>query len=632
MRIGPGARNQNNTQDETRLKKQHHLLRRQLERLALRIDRPPDPEQWGRFLELVDEAYRHADGDRTDPGAPGRGGEEHFRALTRLSADWYREQDSEFRFVSLCGVDREPCLPLDQQIGRRRWELPGAHATEAEWRQHRGGLERHEPFRDFVYRHSLSDGSHCWVSVSGEPCFDAQGGFTGYRGVTRDVTAEKLAQRAAYELAHYDALTGLFNRTMLAGLLERALARARRHGRPLAVLFVDLDGFKQINDTLGHAVGDVVLQVVARRLRDAVRSEDALARLGGDEFLVILEDYAGAAPDDAVRRLLATLAQPMFMEGRELRLSASIGVATFPGDSADADTLVRQADMAMYRVKASGGSDHGYFSPELQRSAFERMQLGTDLRRAMQAGQIRILWQPKIATASGRVTGAEALLRWQHPQRGAVDPAQFISIAEETGLAIPIGRWLIGEVCRQGRAWMDAGMPLAVSVNMSLRQFRDSEMLDDIRCALDSSGLDPRLLELELTEHMVMNDAERVTGLLHELRRLGVRLALDRFGTGHSSLMWLRRLPFDTVKIDRTFVGDLPDDVEVTRAVIALAHSLHRVVVGVGVEHARQEHMLRELGCDEIQGHFVSRPVSAQALRAFVERRPPVRPAKLTGA
>ena len=550
--------------------------------------------------------------------------EARFRAFTRLGSDWFWEQDADFRFVAVISHRGEFALGQAELAGLRRWEIDGIEPVGFDWQGHRAMLERHEPFSNLVYRRPLGNGEDQYVCISGEPVYDEGGRFAGYRGVARDVTLEKRAEERVFQLAHYDPLTGLLNRTMLARQMQDMLSRAQRNGRSVRVMFIDLDGFKQVNDTMGHAVGDRVLVEVAQRLRAAVRSEDALARLGGDEFLVLIEESPERGAESVAQRLLDTLSRPVPVGDREFELSASIGISVFPDDSADAETLLQQADLAMYRVKAAGGRDVGYFSPELHRSALERMQLATSLRRALEEGQFAIHWQPKVDSRVGAVTGAEALLRWHHPERGLIPPGQFIPVAEETGLIVPIGRWAIDEVCRQGRRWMDAGRGLRVAVNLSPRQFRDSELVSHIRAALVASGLDPHLLELELTESMVMQDAAGVADLLHELKALGVRIALDDFGTGHSSLAWLRRFPIDSIKIDRSFVRDLPDeldDVEITKAVIALGHSLRRVVVAEGVETEGQARMLRALGCDEMQGYLIQRPVPADVLEAWLEAR-----------
>ena len=593
---------------------------------------PPDAEGWAAFLGRVDEALGARDqrGERlaaelartTDElGAR----EAKFATLTALSNDRYWEQDAELRFVRVKPAGREHDWVDANHVGRRRWELPGVDASDPIWNAHRATLERHEPFRDFVYARN-ADGAQRWTTVSGEPVFAADGAFRGYRGIARDLTPDKCAEQRVHELAHYDGLTGLLNRTIFRDELAASISHARRNDRRVAILFVDLDGFKQVNDMHGHAVGDRVLQETAKRLRSAVRATERIARLGGDEFVVLVEEDAPGAGLAAARRLVRALALPQEINNHEIHLSASIGVALYPDDSRDLDELLQQADLAMYRVKAAGGNAVGSFSRDLQIRARERVSIANDLRHALESGQFRVFWQPVVAATDGRVLAAEALLRWEHPLRGLVMPGTFIPIAEETGLIVPIGRWAMNVAFAQARAWAAAGHPIRVAVNLSPRQFRDNALAADVESAISLSGVDPRQIELELTETLVMNDEPRVASLLSELKTLGVRLALDDFGTGYSSLAWLRRFPIDTIKIDREFVVDLPadtEDVEITRSVIALAHSLGRIVVAEGVEREAQAELLRAMGCDALQGYLVSRPVPAVELDAVLAERSP---------
>ena len=598
----------------------HPLLQAQLQALSLDAGLPRDASAWQLLLERVSACYEACDSASAQLArneAALLDSEARFDSLMSLSTDWLWEQDHECRFVALAAYGREAAFPPEVYTGRARWELPGVEPVDGDWDAHRAALERRERFHNFVYRVVGAGGAERFVSVSGEPIVGPDGSFRGYRGVARDVTAEKLAERRAIEMANYDPLTGLCNRTLISRQLDLALSKARRHGRRLALMFIDLDGFKQINDTFGHTVGDRVLQESARRLREAVRSEDSLARVGGDEFLALVEDYDSEAPQVAARRLLDTLSRPIVIDDREFVLSASIGISTFPSDSAESEMLLQQADLAMYRVKAGGGGGVGYFSPDLHTIAYERLQTASGLRRALDAGQLRLVWQPEADAATGRIVGVEALLRWFHPQRGEVTPDKFLKVAEETGLIVAIGRWVIQQACAQARAWHEAGIRIPVSVNLSARQVRDPGLLTDIAASLLQHGVSPGCLALEVNEATVTADVGRATELIERIRALGASVTLDDFGTGHSSLTWMRRLPFDTVKLDPSFMRELsvnPDDVDVTRAVIGLAHSLRQRVVAEGVENGVQAELLRELGCDALQGRLIGEPLPAERL------------------
>ena len=645
----------------------HPALLLQLDRLGLSMQRPPAPQQWQPLLEQLSSSYASVDEERsitartqemvsremaalyeqlaqerdllesrvTERTGALADSEERFRALTRLGSDWYWEQDADFRFVSVIAHRGEFALTRTELSGLRRWEIQGIVPIGFDWETHRALLARHEPFFNLVYRHPLPDGQEQYVSISGEPIFDAQGEFTGYRGVARDVTREKQAEERVFRLAHYDPLTGLLNRTMLSTRFEEALSRARRQARALAVMFIDLDGFKQVNDTLGHAVGDRLLVEIARRLRETVRGEDAIARLGGDEFLVLVDECDDGCASEVAQRLLAVLSQPVELQGQRFPLSASIGISVFPGDGDTAETLLQHADLAMYRIKAEGGRNIAYFSPELQRSALERMQLAGRLRSALDEAQFRLHWQPKVDARSGEITGVEALLRWQDPERGLLLPGAFVSQAEETGLIVPIGRWTIEAVCRQGRQWLDAGRAVKVSVNLSSRQFHDLDLVPHLQATLEASGLPPALLELELAEDLLLQNVEGAAERLAQLKALGVGIALDDFGAGHSSLAWLHRLPIDAIKIDRSFISTLPNtvaDAELTGAMIALGHGLRRVMIAEGVETEGQASLLRTLGCDELQGFLIQQPVTPEVLEGFLDSRKLAPPARIERA
>jgi diguanylate cyclase (GGDEF)-like protein len=446
----------------------------------------------------------------------------------------------------------------------------------------------------------------------------------------------KADERIEY-LASHDSLTRLPNREMFNELLRYAIETAQRHQRGFAVLFIDLDRFKVINDSLGHQAGDAVLVELAGRLKRALRASDVVARLGGDEFVVILGE-AGQPRDveRIARNLLSVLSQPLQLSGHEWQTTASIGIAMYPADGLDMHTLTKNADTAMYLAKEDGKNGFRFFTKDTRNLSVESLQLEAALRRALERGQFSLNYQPKIGMAGEGVTGVEALLRWSHPEFGAVSPAQFIPLAEETGLVVPIGRWVLREACAQGMRWQSRGLnPLSVAVNLSPRQFADEHLLSDIDEALGRSGLAPQLLQLEVTESMVMRNVSRAVKVMDAIRGRGVRLAIDDFGTGYSSMSLLKQLPIDTIKIDRSFVRDLPVDSEdcaIVQAIISMAKALDLMIVAEGVETAAQEAFLRALGCDEMQGFLFSRPVPADDVATFVQSAsrvtsPPLQPA-----
>ena len=424
------------------------------------------------------------------------------------------------------------------------------------------------------------------------------------------------------QMATHDTLTGLPNRALFGESLQHALARAERHSRPLALFFIDLDRFKNINDTLGHSVGDRVLQEAGRRLQGAVRSSDLVARLGGDEFVLLIEEYADAAQlGDIATKVLAAFAPTLTVAGQELGLAASVGICTYPSDGRDAQALVSNADIAMYRAKEQGRNRFCFYSADLNRLSQERLSLEAGLRHALHRGEMEVFYQPKIDFRSGKPTGVEALIRWRHPQLGLLTPDRFVPLAEETGAIIPIGYWTLREVCRLARRFQDANQHLTIAVNLSATQFHERDLATTLAEILKQSGVRPAGIEIEITESMVMRDADRAVAVMESLRRMGVCIAIDDFGTGHSSLGYLKRFPIEQLKVDRSFVRDLPhngDDVAITRAVIAMAHSLNMKVVAEGVEDQQQFDILRAEGCDEFQGFYCCRPLDEAGLLRFL--------------
>jgi diguanylate cyclase (GGDEF)-like protein len=409
----------------------------------------------------------------------------------------------------------------------------------------------------------------------------------------------------------------------LSDRLDQAMVRAQRSGSSVALLFIDLDRFKHINDSLGHTIGDQLLKSVARRLLACVRSSDTVSRQGGDEFLILLADVVH--PQDAAvcaEKIIASLDAPHRIGDHDLHLTASIGIATFPGDAADADTLLRNADFAMYQAKYSGRNNYQFFKPEMNVNATERQSVETDLRLAIERQEFVLNYQPKVNLETGAVVGVEALIRWQCPLRGLMPPAQFIPIAEESGLILPIGRWALDKACRQARDWQEAGLaPLSIAINVSAVELRAKDFLANVRQTLELSRLEPRYLEIELTETFVMQDWKSTAEILRALKDLGVRIALDDFGTGYSSLSYMKRFPIDALKIDQSFVRDMTtdaDDASIVSAVINMGRSLHMGVVAEGIQTHDQLMFLQERQCPEGQGFYFGPPVPAPQLTALL--------------
>lgn len=477
-------------------------------------------------------------------------------------------------------------------------------------------------FESQVYRR---DGSIIWISENARVVRHPDGSVQFFEGTVVDITERKLHESKLLYQASHDSLTGLPNRALLHDRIEQAIAKARREGGQMAVVFVDLDHFKLINDSLGHHVGDRLLLEVAARLTHCVRSHDSVARQGGDEFVLVLSEQHGQNDIlSVVNRLLESISQPWMHDGQEYGLSCSIGVSCYPHHGEDPDILLRCADAAMYKAKASGRNTYHLYTPELNDAISERLELENNLRHALERDEFRVYYQPRIDTVSGRIIGAEALIRWECPGKGLVSPDKFIPIAEETGLIVSIGQWVLREACRQNSAWQRAGLsPITVSVNLSPIQFRNSGLVKSVASALDQANLSPAFLELELTESFVMHDAERINGAMKSLKALGVDISVDDFGTGYSSLSYLKRFPVDRLKVDKSFVRDIdtdPEDAAIVRAIITLGHSLNLKVVAEGVETQAHLAFLQEHGCDELQGYFFSRPIPASKMGALLAK------------
>jgi len=476
------------------------------------------------------------------------------------------------------------------------------------------------------------DGGLYVASETITPLRDEQGRVTRYVAVQMDITAQKAAEDRLEHMATHDTLTGLPNRELLRDRLRVSLAQARRRRTQVAVMFLDLDRFKFINDTLGYTEGDRLLREVARRLTAALRNEDTLARLGGDEFIVILPDIG--APIDAATvadKILGQMAAPFDLAGHEIRITTSIGISLYPQDGRRSETLLQHADAAMYHAKERGKNNYQFYTAALNARIVRRMNLERDLHQALDNGEFRLHYQPQADLETGTTFGVEALIRWEHPPGRLISPAEFIPVCEETGLIVPIGEWVLREACRQARAWMDAGLPpLSVAVNLSARQFLEPRLSERVRKALDDHNLPPERLDLELTESLMMQDLERSFAIMLHLRELGVKLSMDDFGTGYSSLSYLKRFPVATIKIDRSFVNGIPldpDDTAIVRAIAAMARGLGIRVLAEGVETEDQKRFLWELGCHQYQGYLLAKPLPADELRAFIERQSAIPPA-----
>jgi diguanylate cyclase (GGDEF)-like protein/PAS domain S-box-containing protein len=572
---------------------------------------------------------------------------------------WYRAQlerergalrESEERFRQMAGSIGDAFFLSDPQrqlalymspAFERIWRLPVSEVY-ADWRAWLAHV--HEDDREAV-RARMDDLQQSELELEFRVCppghemryvlmrvylvRDGEGRFVRRAGVMQDVTERKAQDARIEHLAYHDSLTGLPNRTMLMDRLGHALSQAQRLDQHVAVLFIDLDRFKLVNDSLGHHVGDQLLQEIARRLRATLRDADTVARVGGDEFQVVVTNVGGATGAARIaEKLMRALGEPFTLEGQELHVTASLGLSLFPRDGDSGELLLKYADIALYEAKGEGRNAYRFFSPEMNAQAHGRLRLENDLRRAVERAELELHYQPQLDLASGEVCAVEALVRWRHPVRGLVHPNAFIPMAEETGLVLGIGEWVLNEACRQVAQWQREGLtenvtPLRVAVNISAHQLQRAGLDAAVRRALALSGLAPGCLELEITESSVMLDPLHAQSVLQSLRDLGVLLSIDDFGTGYSSLAYLKRLPLDRLKIDRSFIGGIPtdlDDAAIVETIIVMTHKLGLRVIAEGVETLEQRLQLVNQGCDEMQGFLLAHPVPAEDLPPLLKR------------
>ncbi|HKB83108.1 MAG TPA: EAL domain-containing protein, partial [Burkholderiales bacterium] len=529
---------------------------------------------------------------------------------------WENDLAGRFTYVSPRVVEYTGYTP-EEIVGHTAVEFmpPGEGERIRQWLAENTNPDR--SFRSMEHMFLSKSGEVLWMQVSAVSIWDENGKPLGQRGTTRDISELKRSEARISYLATRDPLTELPNRLLFNDRLEQGIIAARRKRDKLGVLFLDLDRFKNINDSLGHHIGDLLLKEVAARMASCIRKGDTLSRLGGDEFVVTLEGLAHA--EDAAQvamKIITALRRPLSVGGHTLNTSCSIGISIFPNDAEDSPELMKNADTAMYHAKEQGRNNFQFFSPEMNLRAVERHRLETELRLALEQGQFVLHYQPQADIRDGRLVGMEALIRWQHPQRGLVPPTSFIPVAEESGLIELIGRWALRTACEQIQRWQTTGLPIVkIAVNISARQFNEpKDFADDVTRLLNTVGLDPRYLELEMTESMLLKNVDENIAVLRKLGKLGTSLAVDDFGTGYSSLAYLKQLPIDTLKIDRTFVRDIEsdaDDAAIIKAIIAMAHSLDLRVTAEGVETKGQLAALRKLRCDHYQGFLLARPIPA---------------------
>jgi diguanylate cyclase (GGDEF)-like protein/PAS domain S-box-containing protein len=558
-----------------------------------------------------------------------RQSEERYRTIIKEMEEWYFETDLAGNitffndiFADVLEYSQKELTGVNFQSFIRKEEADSVYRLFSQV------FKTGKPIRNFPYEFTQADGTVISAEFSIFPKRDKEGTVCGFRGVGHDITKRKEAEKKIQYQATHDALTGLPNRLMFSQLLNQAIKSARRYKRQFAVLFLDLDRFKIINDTMGHDAGDELLQEISARLKNTLRAVDITARLGGDEFVILIEEVSDSNNVVTVaHKILTSIIKPITLMGQENRITVSIGISMYPKDAQDEQSLMKNADIAMYLAKEEGKNNYQFYSEDIQSKSLERLSIEKNLRFALERNELSLHYQAKLDFKTDVITGVEALLRWQNQYLGSVTPTQLIPVAEETGLIVPIGRWVMRTACKQNVAWQREGLPpVCMAVNLSLRQLTDDNLIDDIRAALNDSGMAPNLLELEITESMVMHNPVRMISILAKIKSMGVRLAIDDFGTGYSSLAQIKHFPIDTLKVDRSFIRNIPQDAEdkaITEAIIAMGKTLSLTVVAEGVETQEQLNFLREHSCDEMQGYHFSKPIAPEQFADLLRKHVP---------
>ncbi|MCX7027846.1 MAG: EAL domain-containing protein [Spirochaetes bacterium] len=556
--------------------------------------------------------------------------EERYRTIIDEMEEWYFEIDLKGNFTYFNDL-------LANALGLSRNELLGKSFQEFVKKEDSDSISRlfNEIFktgkstRNFVYELTRGNATVAYIEFSFFPRRNKRAKIVGFRGVGHDITERKRAEDRIQFFATHDGLTGLPNRLMFTQLLNHAIESARHHKRRLAVFFIDLDRFKIINDTMGHETGDLLLQQISMRFKQSLRAADIVGRMGGDEFMILIEEvHELSKVAEIAHKILANTMKPIVLLDEECRVTASLGISIFPKDGEDEQSLMKNADTAMYFAKEEGKNNYQFYSKNIKTLSIEHMAIETNLRLALERNEFSLHYQAKFDFKTNVISGVEALLRWQNPELGTVTPTQFIPIAEETGLIIPIGKWVLKTVCAQNVAWQKQGLPaVRMSINVSPRQAMDDNLIHDIKTTLKNTGMASNLLELEINESMVMHNPTQMISVLAEIKKMGVRLAIDDFGTSYSSLAQIKHFPFDTLKVDRSFIRNISENAEdmaIAKAIITMGKTLNLTVVAEGVETIEEMNFLKENSCDEMQGYYFSRPIIPEDFADLLREHSPI--------